>query len=152
MGKVVVLRQPELEFFVPDPFSKPLTRPLFLSRVRAGFPSPASDYIERELDLHELLITHPAATFYVRLAGDSLIDIGLFDNDILVVNRALEAQHKQIVVAAVDGEFTVKRLWLENGNIELRPENPLYQPIRIKPEQDFYIWGVVTGSVRKFNL
>ena len=130
---------------------KPFSRPLFTSVVRAGFPSPADDHLERDLDLHELLISHPAATYYVRLSGDSMKDAGLYDGDILVVDRSLEPAHGNIVVAVVDGEFTVKRLYRRGGQIQLKPENALYPPIVITEERELVIWGVVTGSVRRFQ-
>lgn len=130
---------------------KPFSRPLFTSVVRAGFPSPADDHLERDLDLHELLITHPAATYYVRLSGDSMKDAGLYDGDILVVDRSLEPAHGNIVVAVVDGEFTVKRLYRKGGQIQLKPENALYPPIVITQESNLVVWGVVTGSVRQFR-
>lgn len=130
---------------------KPFSRPLFTSVVRAGFPSPADDHLERDLDLHELLITHPAATYYVRLSGDSMKDAGLYDGDILVVDRSLEPAHGNIVVAVVDGEFTVKRLYRKGGQIQLKPENALYSPIMITQESNLVVWGVVTGSVRQFH-
>ncbi len=125
--------------------------PLFLSRVPAGFPSPADDYLEGELDLNDLLIRNPSATFYVRLAGDSMIKAGLFDGDILVVDRAVKARHKHIVVAVLDGELTVKRLWSWGGVVELRPENPAYAPIRMADGQELTVWGVVIGAVRQFQ-
>jgi DNA polymerase V len=125
--------------------------PFFLSRVPAGFPSPADDYLEGELDLNELLIKHPAATFYVRLAGDSMIRAGLFDGDILIVDRAVKACHRHIVVAVIDGEMTVKRLFLRDGTIELRPENPAFPPILFMEGRELVIWGVVIGSVRQFK-
>ncbi len=125
--------------------------PLFLSKVPAGFPSPADDYLEGELDLNELLIQHPAATFFVRLAGDSMIKAGLLDGDILVVDRAVKARHRQIVVAVVDGEMTVKRLYSHGGRVELHPENPAYKPILIGEDRELTIWGVVVGSVRQFK-
>jgi DNA polymerase V len=128
-----------------------LPLPFFLSKVPGGFPSPADDYLEGELDLNELLIQHPAATFYVRLAGDSMIKAGLFDGDILVVDRAVKAQHKHIVVAVIDGEMTVKRLYSRGGRVELHPENPAYPPILIGEGRDLIIWGVVIGSVRQFK-
>ena len=125
--------------------------PLFLSRVPAGFPSPADDYLEGELDLNELLIRNPSATFYVRLAGDSMVKAGLFDGDILVVDRAVKARHDHIVVAVLDGELTVKRLWSRGGSVELRPENPAYQPIKMAEGQELTVWGVVIGAVRQFQ-
>ncbi|ADP71665.1 Peptidase S24/S26A/S26B, conserved region [Rhodomicrobium vannielii ATCC 17100] len=124
---------------------------LFLSRVPAGFPSPADDYLEGELDLNKFLIRNPAATFYVRLSGDSMVMAGLFDGDILVVDRAISARHRHIVVAVVDGELTVKRLWSSGGVIELRSENPAYQPIKMVEGRELVIWGVVTGSIRRFE-
>ncbi|MEO0940855.1 MAG: translesion error-prone DNA polymerase V autoproteolytic subunit [Cyanobacteria bacterium J06642_12] len=124
-------------------------RPLFASRVPAGFPSPADDYIDMHLDLNDYLIDCPAATYHVQVSGDSMIDAGIVDGDILIVNRSLEATHHAIVVAIVDGEPTVKRLHLEPSNIQLRPENADYPTIRIGEEQDLQIWGVVTGVVRK---
>ena len=126
-----------------------LALPLFLWRVPAGFPSPADDYLEGELDLNDLLIENPAATFYVRLAGDSMIKAGLLDGDILVVDRSLKARHRHIVVAVLDGEMTVKRLYASGGRVELRPENPAYQPIVIAEGRELLIWGVVIGSVRR---
>lgn len=143
MASITAIHRPAL--------SKPFSRPLFTSVVRAGFPSPADDHLERDLDLHELLISHPAATYYVRLSGDSMKDAGLYDGDILVVDRSLEPAHGNIVVAVVDGEFTVKRLYRRGGQIQLTPENPLYSPIVISQESDLVVWGVVTGSVRQFR-
>jgi DNA polymerase V len=125
--------------------------PFFLSRVPAGFPSPADDYLESELDLNELLIQHPAATFFVRLAGDSMVNAGLFDGDILVVDRAEPASHGRIVVAVIDGDMTVKRLYSQGARVELRPENPAYTPIVFDEGRELVIWGVVIGSVRQFK-
>lgn len=137
-------------FFCPSLVNK-MTRPLYCGKVPAGFPSPADDHIERELDLHELLIEHPAATFYVRMTGESLKNIGMLHGDILIVDRSLEAKHRDIVVAVVNGEFTVKRLYCLNGLVELHPENEHFKPIRINQDQDFQVWGVVIGSVRKLK-
>jgi len=128
-----------------------LSLPFFLSRVPAGFPSPADDYLESELDLNELLIQHPAATFFVRLAGDSMVNAGLFDGDILVVDRAEQVSHGRIVVAVIDGEMTVKRLYSQSGRVELRAENPAYKPIVFDEGRELVIWGVVIGSVRQFK-
>lgn len=136
-------------FAVPALVAPPLKLPLFSSCVPAGFPSPADDHLESELDLNELLIRHPAATFYVRLKGDSMQKAGPFEGDILIVDRAIEAQHRPIVVVVVDGEMTVKRLWKRAGRVELRPENANYPAIAIN-ERDFIVWGVVTGSIRRF--
>jgi DNA polymerase V len=129
----------------------PLTRPLFLSLVVAGFPSPADDYLDRDLDLHELLIQHPAATYYVRLSGDSMKGAGLYDGDILVVDRSLEPKHNDIVIAVLDGELTVKRLYRQGSLVQLRPANSRYPIITINAAQELLIWGVVTGSIRQFH-
>lgn len=121
--------------------------PLFSSKVSAGFPSPADDYLEGMLDLNEHLIQHPAATFFVRVTGDSMIGAGIHADDILVVDRSLEATSGRIVIVALDGELTVKRLHMAADDIRLLPENPAYQPIVIKEENELHIWGVVTSVI-----
>lgn len=117
--------------------------PLFLSRVRAGFPSPADDYLDKKLDLNEFLVKHPAATFLVKVKGDSMIKAGITSGDILVVDRSLEPKDKKIVVAVVNGEFTVKRVSKKRDKLFLVSENEAYAPIEIKEGTDFEIWGVV---------
>jgi DNA polymerase V len=119
--------------------------------VSAGFPSPADDYLERDLDLNEYFIRHESATFFVRVSGDSMERAGILDNDVLVVDKSLEPRDGAIVIAVIDGELTVKRLRRRNGEVQLVPENPNYQPITILPEQEFLIWGVVTGVARSFD-
>jgi len=119
------------------------------SLVPAGFPSPASDYAEAPLDLNELLIKRPASTFFVRCAGDSMTGAGIFPGDILVVDRSLEAQDGSVVIAILDGDFTVKRLRLRNGCAWLAPENPAYKPIKVGKDSDFRVWGLVTASIRQ---
>jgi DNA polymerase V len=128
-----------------------LTRPLFLAQAPAGFPSPADDHLDRDLDLHELLIQHPASTFYVRLAGDSMQGAGLYNGDLLIVDRSLEPKHTDIVVAVLNGELTVKRLFKQGLLVQLRPANSRYHPITVTPDQELLIWGVVTGSIRQFH-
>lgn len=118
--------------------------PFYLATVPAGFPSPAEDYIDKKLDLNEHLVRHPAATFFVRVTGDSMRDAGIASGDILVVDRAIEARDRHIVIAALDGELTVKRLRRKNGRLFLMPDNPDYAPLEISPEASFEIWGVVT--------
>jgi DNA polymerase V len=115
--------------------------------VAAGFPSPAEGGIEQTLDLHELLVKHPAATFFVRVSGASMINAGIYHNDILVVDRSLDPVHGKIVIAAVNGELTVKRLHREGKKIELRAENDAFAPIVIPEGADFRIWGVVTSVI-----
>jgi DNA polymerase V len=126
------------------------TVPLALGRVPAGFPSPADDYVEYGLDLNEYLVANPPATFMVRVGGDSMIDAGIHEGDVLVVDRSREPLHGRIVVAVLDGEFTVKRLLVCDGRYVLAPENASYDPIRIREGQDLTVWGVVTGVVRRY--
>lgn len=121
--------------------------PIFLGRLPAGFPSPADDYLEGKLDITKHLVKHPAATFYVRVSGDSMIGAGIHSGDLLVVDRSLEAKSGNVIVAALDGELTVKRLYQKNGLLRLLPENPEYQPIEIQLQQSFEIWGVVTNVI-----
>jgi DNA polymerase V len=123
--------------------------PYFVSGVAAGFPSPAEDYMEKPLDLNELVIKHPFATFFVRVEGDSMKNAGIFSDDILVVDRSLEAQNGKIIVALLNGEFTVKRLLKTAQGITLCPENESFSPIKVTPESEFQVWGVVTYVIHK---
>lgn len=123
--------------------------PLFIARISAGFPSPADDYLDKKLDLNEYLIKHPASTFLVRVAGDSMIDAGIHSGDILIVDRALEPTDNKIVIAVLDGELTVKRIRKMNDKLYLLAENPEYPLIEIKPEMNFEVWGVVTYVIHK---
>jgi DNA polymerase V len=132
--------------YYPDS-STECERPLFMAPVTAGFPSPAEDYIEGRLDLNRYLIKHPAATFFVKVAGDSMIDAGIHPGDILIVDRSLDPVDKKVVIAVVDGELTVKRIRIKNGRIRLMPENENYKPIEIEKEMKFDIWGVVTNVI-----
>ncbi|WP_455379855.1 LexA family protein [Acidihalobacter prosperus] len=137
------------EIFRPQSSEKNLELPLFASRIPAGFPSPADDYVEDMLDLEKLLIRHPAATFYLRVSGDSMSDAAIMSGDILVVDRSVDPAHGRIVVASIDNELTVKRLHKRKNRIALLPENSAYQPIEITQETEVVIWGVVTGIVRQ---
>lgn len=123
--------------------------PFYTEKLSAGFPSPASDYLERALDLNEYLIKNPSATFFVEITGDSMINVGIHSGDILIVDRSLEARNNKIVVAVINGEFTVKRLSLKKEKVMLVPENPLYKPIEIKDGMDFEIWGVATTVIHR---
>lgn len=127
-----------------------LQLPLFVSKVSAGFPSPAQDYVEQTLDLNELCIKRPAATFFVRVEGESMIEAGIFHNDILVVDRSVTPVHGDIVVAQVDGEFTVKELCLK-PRLMLIPRNGAYQPICLANDNELQIFGVVTNVIRQMN-
>ena len=123
--------------------------PLMAHRVRAGFPSPAGDYVERRIDLNRELIQHPEATFFLRAQGNSMVDAGISDGDMLIVDRAVEAQHDHIVIAAVDGEFTVKRLYLRGEQVMLLAKNPDFPPIALNDGQEMAIWGVVTHIIKQ---
>lgn len=122
---------------------------LYLPIIQAGFPSPAEGEIEAALDLNELLITHPAATFFVRVQGDSMIYANIQPGDILIIDRSIEAKDKSIVVAFLNGEFTLKRIKKRGKKIFLCPENPAYPSIEITEESEFSIWGVVTYVIHK---
>ncbi|HXK50214.1 MAG TPA: translesion error-prone DNA polymerase V autoproteolytic subunit [Clostridiales bacterium] len=123
--------------------------PFYTEKLSAGFPSPASDYMEKALDLNEYLIKNPSATFFVEITGDSMTGAGIHSGDILIVDRSLEAKHNRIVVAVINGDFTVKRLSWQKGKIRLIPENPAYDPIDIKEGTEFDIWGVATSVIHK---
>ena len=126
---------------------KPLILNLYLSPVSAGFPSPAEDYIEDELDLNNYLIRNPPATFIVRVSGDSMTGAGIHSGDLLLVDRSLQAVSGHIIVAALDGELTVKRLYQQDGCYWLYPENPSYAPIAAP--DDLHIWGVATTVIHR---
>lgn len=138
---------PTIKEIYPSHCRVDLQRPLFLSGVSAGFPSPADDYLDRKLDLNEHLVKNPAATFFVRVAGDSMIGAGINDNDILVVDRSLEPSANSIVIAVVNGELTVKRLRKIRGSWRLTAENPDYPDLEINEETPLEIWGVATYAI-----
>ncbi|MDR2755084.1 MAG: translesion error-prone DNA polymerase V autoproteolytic subunit [Planctomycetaceae bacterium] len=126
--------------------------PISSDDVSAGFPSPAENHSGGSLDLTAYLIKHPEATFFLRVRGDSMTGAGIFDGDILIVDRSLSPVSGDIVISVLDGEFTVKRLIMRNnGTVELRPENPRFKPLRIYEESQLDIWGVVTGAVKSFR-
>ena len=117
--------------------------------IHAGFPSPATDYMTQAIDLNKELVRHPAATFYGRVVGDSMIDAGVEEGDILVIDRSLEAREGDMAVCFVDGEFTLKRLHFHDGGVTLRPANPNYSEIEVGEGVDFMLWGVVTYVIKK---
>lgn len=139
-----------LQWHLPadDPSHMPL--PLYAHKVVAGFPSPAEDYIEERLDLNDKLIRNKEATFLLSVQGDSMKDAGIMDGDILVVDRSIAPQDGKIVIAALDGELTVKRLSIKSTGTWLVPENDAYPPIAVKEEADIVIWGVVTATISQF--
>ena len=122
----------------------PFKIPLMNSTITAGFPSPADDHLDLPVDLNEYLVKHPAATFYVRVQGDSMDGAGIHQGDLLIVDRAEPYGTGSIVLAVLDGEFTVKKLMKKNESLYLLSSNTAYQPIKIEAESDFKVWGVVT--------
>ena len=124
--------------------------PLFSEYVQVGWPSPADDYIEQSIDLHQLLIKAPAATYLVRANGDSMLNAGINNGAILVVDRSLEPKHGDIVIASIDNEFICKKLQLK-PKIALLPENEKYDPIYIEQGQNFEVLGVVTATINQFK-
>ena len=123
---------------------EPVAVPLFLTRISAGFPSPAEDYLDLKLDLNEHLIQHPAATFFVRVDGESMLKAGINHGDILIVDRSLEPADRKIVIAGVRGELTVKRIRKIQGRLYLMPENENFAPLEVSEDSELEIWGVVT--------
>lgn len=137
----------ELSFYSIE--GKVLDIPFYESNVSAGFPSPAEDFMDLDLNLQEYLVQHPSATFCVKVTGDSMQNAGIFSGDVMVVDRALEPKNKTIVLAVLDGEFTVKRIHKKGGSLYLNPENENFKPIEITEEIDFKVWGVVTHIIHK---
>jgi DNA polymerase V len=122
---------------------------LFSYAIPAGFPSPASDYIDQRLDLNQYLGIHPEASFFLRVQGDSMQGAGIFDGDLLIVDRSKKAKSGQVVIAVIDGEFTVKRFYQQGGQTWLQAENPQYAPMILCEGQELEIWGVVSHVVHK---
>lgn len=131
--------------------SAALLLPLANASVHAGFPSPAEDYQVRRIDLNSILITHPQASFLFRVAGNSMQEFGIFDGDMLVVNRAIKPCHGHIVVAVVDGEYAVKQLYLRGGRLKLKAGNPTYPEIVPSEGQTVEVWGVATSCIKQFQ-
>jgi DNA polymerase V len=136
-----------LEIRYPARMLRRIPLPLFSGKVAAGFPSPADDYVEKTLDLNELLVQKPAATFFARAQGLSMLGAGIHHNDILIVDRSIEPVPGKIVICALNGELTVKRLDRENGQWKLAAENPDYPDIAIFEDLEMVIWGVVTNVI-----
>ena len=136
-----------MQFYSTTELREIVALPLFSDLVPCGFPSPAADYVEQRIDLNELLIQHPSATYFVKASGDSMIEAGISDGDLLVVDSSRKVDHGDIVIAAVDGEFTVKRLQMR-PTIQLNPMNSAYSPIIIGSEETLNVFGVVTFIVK----
>lgn len=137
-----------MQFIQPTKASQPARIPLFSEKVPCGFPSPAQDYVEDRLDLNNLLIRHPSATYFIKVSGESMHDAGISDGDLLVVDRSLSARHGDIVIAAVSGEFTVKEL-RTHPFLQLVPRNRNYPSISFQNIEELEIFGVVTFSIKK---
>ena len=129
----------------------PLALPLFAHSVRAGFPSPADDYVSEALDLNEHLIAHKESTFFLRAKGHSMTGASIQNGDLLVVDRSITPAHRMVVIAVVDGEFTVKRLFKRGGKIRLLAENPDFASIEFQEGQELLIWGVVTNVIHRMQ-
>ena len=125
---------------------------LLSHRINAGFPSPAADYVEEGLDLNAYLVRNQPATFMFSVKGDSMIHAGIQEGDKVIVDRALNPKHDDIVVAVVAGDYTIKRLYKHMGRVELRPENPAYPPIVFQEGAELLVWGVVVGVVRRYPV
>ena len=123
---------------------------LYTTSISAGFPSPAEDHMDISLDINEYLVKHPSSTFYIYVKGDSMIDSGIFDGDLLIVDRSLEVKSNSVVVAVIDGDFTVKKIKKDSGNLYLIPQNKKYKPILLENNMDFQIWGIVTHTIHHF--
>jgi DNA polymerase V len=137
----------KLEFLKPD-FDSAKQIPFIADGVSAGFPSPAADFTENTIDLNKELCENPLATFYIRVKGHSMIDAGINNGDILVVDRSIEARDSKIAVCLIDGEFTVKRIKLDKNCLYLLAENPNYQPIKVTEDNQFMVWGIVTYIIK----
>jgi len=137
-----------LEFFRPEDESR-LLIPYFDQGVSAGFPSPASDFMENKIDLNTSLSKNPLATFFIKVEGHSMTDAGINDKDVLVVDRSLEPENNKIAVCFIEGGFTVKRLKLEKDGLWLMPENSNYAPMKVTDENSFVIWGIVTYVIKE---
>lgn len=143
--------QPGPGVFVPLPNAPRLALPLDTVKVSAGFPSPAADYDEKRLDINEYLVRNPVSTFFFSVQGDSMEGAEIFDGDILVVDKSIRPQHGHIVVAFVDGERLVKRLYRRAGRVALVAENPRYPTLEIHDGQELQVWGVVVGKFKRFG-
>ena len=140
----------KLNFYTIEDFSLG-DIPLYGDAGPAGFPSPADDYLDMDLNLHDYLVQHPSATFCVKAIGDSMVDAGIKSSDVMVIDRALTPKNNDIILAVVDGEFTVKRIKKNDDELYLIPANENYRPVKITEDMDFQVWGVVTFIIHKAN-
>lgn len=136
-----------IDFFAPSS-SIPMQLPLIQEGISAGFPSPANDFLDISIDLNREFIKHPSTTFYGRVRGDSMINAGLSDGDLLIIDKSLEPSNGKIAVCFIDGEFTVKRVKIEKNQLWLVAENQKYRPIEVTEDNEFMIWGIVTTVIK----
>ena len=136
--------------FVPLPGAPKCYLPLDEVRVSAGFPSPAADYEDQRLDINDYLVRNPVSTFFFVVEGDSMQGAEIFDGDVLVVDKSVRPRHGHLVIAFVDGQRLVKRLFRRNGRVALLAENPHYAPLDIREGQELLVWGVVVGKFKRF--
>ncbi|MDE5810873.1 MAG: translesion error-prone DNA polymerase V autoproteolytic subunit [Muribaculaceae bacterium] len=140
--------EPTIEIIKAD-CSTHMSLPYADHGIQAGFPSPAQDYISESIDLNHEIIRHPAATFFGRVSGDSMIDEGIEEGDLLVIDRSLQPEDGDLAVCCVDGEFTLKRIKLESDRVWLIPANEAFDPIVVTEENRFEVWGVVTYTIKR---
>jgi DNA polymerase V len=146
MNKEEQAAEPESKNRTPFPEAR---IPFALTRISAGFPSPAEDYMEEGIDLNRELIRNPAATFFGRVRGLSMKDAGISEGDVLIIDKSLEPRDGSVAVCFIDGEFTVKRLKVEQDGVFLVPENKEFKPVKITEGNDFIVWGIVTYVIKK---
>ena len=149
MKIVRINSQPGLDIYSAETATE-ISRPYVDTGIRAGFPSPADDFSYLSIDLNKELIRNKEATFFARVKGDSMQDAGLNDGDLLVIDRSLEPRDGKIAVCFIDGEFTVKRIKIDKDAVWLMPENENYKPIKVTPDNEFIIWGIVTAVIKFF--
>ena len=140
---------PTLEFYTPD-YSTAMELPYVDAGIRAGFPSPADDFIELSIDLNKHLIKHKDTTFFATVKGHSMKNAGIYDGDLLIIDKSLEPQNDKIAICQIDGEFTVKRIKIEQNIVWLIAENEEFDPIKVTGDNELIIWGIVTASIKKF--
>src|SRR5690606_35591837 len=138
-----------IEFYTPSYRTK-LELPFVVNGISAGFPSPADDFLDINIDLNKHLIKHPSTTFYGKVKGNSMIDAGIHDGDLLIIDKSLEPKNNKIAVCFLDGEFTVKRIKIEKDIVWLIAENKNYKPIKVTKDNEFLIWGIVINVIKYF--
>ncbi|MDO7138674.1 MULTISPECIES: LexA family protein [Algibacter] len=140
-------KTPNLTFYKAD-VSTSVQLPFVVEGISAGFPSPADDFLDINIDLNKHLIKNPSTTFYGKVKGDSMIDAGIHNGDLLIIDKSLEPKNNKIAVCFIDGEFTVKRIKIEKDIVWLIAENEQYKPIKVTKDNDFVIWGIVINVVK----